>query len=71
MSTSFTPEPEIEVERYELFAEPRYQFEPDRREFLQRVGDGIVVALVLGRKLVGPAAAWSRWAGWSRRRHTW
>jgi isoquinoline 1-oxidoreductase len=47
MSTSFTPEPEIEVERYELFAEPRYEFAPDRREFLQSVGAGIVVALVL------------------------
>ncbi|HEV8061810.1 MAG TPA: molybdopterin cofactor-binding domain-containing protein [Gemmataceae bacterium] len=47
MSTSSLPEYEIEAERYEFFEAPRYQFEPDRREFLQRVGGGIVVALIL------------------------
>ncbi len=47
MSTSSLPEFEIEAERYEFFEAPRYQFEPDRREFLQRVGGGIVVALIL------------------------
>ncbi len=53
MSTSFVPDQELEIEaeRYELFAEPRYQFEPDRREFLQRVGAGIVVALILTESL--------------------
>ena len=53
MSTSFVPDQELEIEaeRYELFSEPRYQFEPDRREFLQRVGAGIVVALILTESL--------------------
>jgi nicotinate dehydrogenase subunit B len=55
VSTSFIPDPEIDIEaeRYELFSEPRYQFEPDRREFLQRVGAGIVVALILTDALEG------------------
>ena len=47
MSTTSLPDYADEVERYELSAEPRYQFEPDRREFLQRVGGGIIVALIL------------------------
>ncbi len=52
MSTSSLPEYEIEAERYEFFEAPRYQFEPDRREFLQRVGGGIVVALILTDALI-------------------
>jgi isoquinoline 1-oxidoreductase len=38
--------PEIELERYELYEEPRYHFDPDRRDFLKVVGGGIVVCLV-------------------------
>jgi nicotinate dehydrogenase subunit B len=38
----------LEPERYELYEEPRYQFEPDRRDFLRAVGGGIMVFLVLG-----------------------
>src|SRR5437868_2622861 len=40
-----------EPERYELFAEPRYQFELDRRDFFKLVGAGIVVCLVLPEAL--------------------
>src|SRR5207302_3708916 len=39
--------PDMEPERYELFEEPRYQFDPDRREFLKVAGSGILVCLVL------------------------
>jgi len=38
----------MEPERYELFEEPRYHFDPDRREFLRVVGGGIMVCLVVG-----------------------
>ena len=37
----------IEPERYELFAEPAYRFDLDRRDFLKAVGGGIVVCLML------------------------
>jgi nicotinate dehydrogenase subunit B len=40
--------PDMEPERYELFEEPRYQFDPDRREFLRVAGGGILVCLVFG-----------------------
>src|SRR5439155_311342 len=40
--------PDREPERYELFEEPRYQFDVDRREFLRVAGGGILVCLVLG-----------------------
>jgi isoquinoline 1-oxidoreductase len=36
-----------EPERYELYEEPRYRFEPDRRDFLRAAGGGILVLLVL------------------------
>jgi isoquinoline 1-oxidoreductase len=36
----------LEPERYELFEEPRYQFDVDRREFLRVAGGGILVCLV-------------------------
>jgi nicotinate dehydrogenase subunit B len=39
----------IEPERYEFFAEPRYQFEVDRREFCKAIGGGILVMLALGQ----------------------
>jgi nicotinate dehydrogenase subunit B len=39
--------PDLEPERYELFEEPRYQFDVDRREFLRVAGGGILVCLVL------------------------
>jgi isoquinoline 1-oxidoreductase len=38
----------IEPERYEFFEEPRYQFEPDRRDFLKTIGGGLVLFLILG-----------------------
>jgi isoquinoline 1-oxidoreductase len=41
-------EAEFELERYEMREAPRYQFEPDRREFCKLVGGGILVCLVLG-----------------------
>ncbi|REK19442.1 MAG: xanthine dehydrogenase family protein molybdopterin-binding subunit [Planctomycetota bacterium] len=37
---------DIEPERYELFEGPRYQFEPDRRDFLKVLGGGILITLV-------------------------
>jgi isoquinoline 1-oxidoreductase len=37
----------LEAERYEFFEEPRYQFEPDRRDFFKLAGAGIVVCLFL------------------------
>ena len=37
----------MELERYELREGPAYDFEVDRREFLQRIGGGLlIVALV-------------------------
>src|SRR5207253_1834722 len=47
MNPQSLPELPFEPERYELYEEPRYQFEPDRRDFLRAVGGGIVVFLVL------------------------
>ncbi len=41
--SDFTPE----VERYELFSGPAYQFTPDRRDFLKTLGGGILVLLAL------------------------
>ncbi|HXG11113.1 MAG TPA: molybdopterin cofactor-binding domain-containing protein [Gemmataceae bacterium] len=40
--TETFPEPE----RYELFEEPRYQFDLDRRDFLKVLGGGILVCLL-------------------------
>lgn len=42
---------QIEPERYEFFAEPRYRFDLDRRDFLRSLGGGIVVCLLLDRML--------------------
>jgi isoquinoline 1-oxidoreductase len=42
------PELPVEPERYELFAEPAYHFELDRRQFCRIVGGGILVCLVAG-----------------------
>ncbi|HUE72898.1 MAG TPA: molybdopterin cofactor-binding domain-containing protein [Pirellulaceae bacterium] len=36
----------IEPERYELFAEPKYHFALDRRDFLRIAGGGIVICLL-------------------------
>lgn len=36
----------IEPERYELFEEPRYRFDLDRRDFVKLLGGGIVVCLL-------------------------
>jgi len=38
---------DLEPERYEFYAEPRYRFSLDRRDFLKLAGGGIVVGLVL------------------------
>jgi isoquinoline 1-oxidoreductase len=48
-ASGLTPDPcplSLEVERYELYEEPRYQFDLDRRDFLKLVGGGLVVCLV-------------------------
>jgi Aerobic-type carbon monoxide dehydrogenase, large subunit CoxL/CutL homologs len=37
----------IELERYELFAAPTYQFNVDRREFLKLFGGGLVIVFTL------------------------
>jgi isoquinoline 1-oxidoreductase len=37
----------LEPERYELYEEPRYQFDLDRRDFLKVLGGGILVCLAL------------------------
>jgi isoquinoline 1-oxidoreductase len=42
---SFLSDMPHELERYELDEQPRYVFEPDRREFFQLLGAGLVVAL--------------------------
>jgi len=39
---------DIELERYEFFEGPLYQFELDRRDFLKVLGGGILVCLVAG-----------------------
>jgi hypothetical protein len=38
---------DIEPERYELFAEPKYHFALDRRDFLRIAGGGIVICLLV------------------------
>src|ERR1700758_2785936 len=48
MNPKLLPELPFEPERYEMYEDPRYQFEPDRRDFLRAAGGGIVVFLVLG-----------------------
>jgi isoquinoline 1-oxidoreductase len=40
-------EPLTEPERYELYEEPRYQFELDRRDFFKILGAGIVVCFAV------------------------
>jgi nicotinate dehydrogenase subunit B len=37
----------IEPERYEFLEEPRYQFAPDRRDFLKTAGGGVVLFLAV------------------------
>lgn len=39
--------PEVEIERYELREAPSYRFVPDRRDFLQVLGGGILLFLAL------------------------
>jgi len=41
----------IETERYELFAEPAYNFHFDRRDFIKSLGAGIVFIVPLSRAL--------------------
>jgi isoquinoline 1-oxidoreductase len=43
--------PPIEPERYEMFADPIYRFEPDRREFFKFLGGGLLVCLFLDEAL--------------------
>ncbi len=46
------PVPELfEVERYELWEGPRYQFDLDRRDFFKVMGGGVVVCLLLGEEV--------------------
>jgi CO/xanthine dehydrogenase Mo-binding subunit len=40
-------EPDLEVERYELFAGPAYRFEVPRRDFFKVLGAGMVVACAI------------------------
>jgi isoquinoline 1-oxidoreductase len=47
MNPNDLAEAELEPERYELYAEPRYRFAPDRRDFLKTLGAGIVVGLLV------------------------
>jgi isoquinoline 1-oxidoreductase len=54
MNPNSLPEMPFEPERYELYEEPRYQFDLDRREFIQFLGGGIVVCLVLGETFAQP-----------------
>ena len=42
------PRIEIEPERYELLAGPAYKFEPDRRDFFQLLGAGMLVLFATG-----------------------
>jgi isoquinoline 1-oxidoreductase len=51
MNEPFLPEPLSEPERYELYEEPRYQFDLDRRDFFKAVGGGVVVCLIVGEAL--------------------
>jgi nicotinate dehydrogenase subunit B len=53
----------IEPERYELFAEPPYRFELDRRDFLKTVGGGIVVCLLLNDAPAQPPGQGGRGRG--------
>ncbi|HEX5226595.1 MAG TPA: molybdopterin cofactor-binding domain-containing protein [Bryobacteraceae bacterium] len=39
--------PEIELERYELFEQPAYRFELERRDFFKFLGGGLVLLLAL------------------------
>jgi CO/xanthine dehydrogenase Mo-binding subunit len=55
MSRELLSEVVLEPERYELFAEPRYQFDLDRRDFCKALGGGILVFLILGETGVGEA----------------
>ncbi len=43
------PEPDLELERYELFEGARYHFEVDRRDFLKSFSTGLLVLLVVPR----------------------
>jgi nicotinate dehydrogenase subunit B len=51
MNDTIPEQPVIEPERYEFFAGPVLRFETDRREFLKRLGGGIVVLLFLDAAL--------------------
>jgi CO/xanthine dehydrogenase Mo-binding subunit len=43
--------PGLELERYELYEQPRYHFDLDRRDFLKIVGSGIVVCVAASEAL--------------------
>jgi len=49
------PEPNLELERYELFEDPLYRFEVDRRDFVKSFGAGLVVLLIAPRDVVHAA----------------
>ncbi len=50
----FDGSPEVELERYEFFEGPLYQFELDRRDFFKVLGGGILVCLVAGDAIAQP-----------------
>jgi nicotinate dehydrogenase subunit B len=52
-----TPQPEVEIERYELRESPRYRFAFDRRGFIQSLGGGIAILLVARSAAPAGAAA--------------
>jgi isoquinoline 1-oxidoreductase len=62
-----SPKPIVEIpdepERYELREGPRYIFEPDRREFFQMLGGGILVCLALAEAEGQPPARQGRGRG--------
>ena len=47
MNPQFPTDLPFELERYELYEEPRYRFDLDRRDFFKIAGGGLVVCLAL------------------------
>lgn len=47
MSEKFEHSELVELERYELFSSPVYQFSVDRRDFFKVFGGGIIVGLIV------------------------
>jgi CO/xanthine dehydrogenase Mo-binding subunit len=45
--------PEIELERYEMFEQPAYRFELERRDFFKLLGGGLILLLALDNSAPG------------------